>query len=111
MKFYVSRTSMWDGKPCEEAFQEKYVRVDKRTVNNPKKLKCSDSETWYMEGTNHRVVNGRIARDFEATGWFINIDSLADLMKFIKKYGDIAITTFVYNDAYYNLEIYDDWRE
>ena len=80
------------------------MRQDERTVSDPKDLKFSDATEWYAHGQNHRAVNNHIIRDFPEETWVIRINTLENLMEFIKKYGVIVLTDE-------ELEIYDDYRE
>ena len=111
MKFMIRRTSLRDEEqPCKEVYKDEYVYVDERTVSNPAKIKQKGyPEKWYNEGRNHRVEKGHIKRDFVDTGWFVNIDSLEQLIKFQNKYGEIIVGE--YCDGVPSIEIYDDYRE
>ena len=109
MKFLITRTSQWAGQPCDEAYQDTYTRIDERTVRTPDKL--PNGQTWYQEGTNHRVEDGHIKRDFQDTAWFVDIPDLDALMVFYQKYGQLVISSHYNNDAIVELEIYDDYRE
>jgi len=116
MKFQIKRTSSWGNKPCDEAFLDKYTRIDARTTDDPCKIPCyfdnpeKAKKMWFGEGSNHRVENGWIKRDFEDEGWFIEINSLEELMKFHEKYGNLVINSD-YSSSISTLEIYDDYRE
>ena len=114
MKFKVSRTSVChEERPCEEAYLDDYVYVDERCADDPSKVSAYKGNTdwWYSEGTNHRVVNGYIRRDFIRQGYFVDINSLDELLLFYKKYDDIII--FGLNDEtnIAQIEIYDSYRE
>ena len=113
MKYKVSRTSDWSAnKPCEEAFEDSYIQIDERIVDSPEKLNVkSDRDEWYNNGTNHRMENGHIKRDFESRGWFVNIETLEDLNKFVDKYGNIVFQKSSDNSDIKEVEIYDDYRE
>ena len=115
MKFLVTRTSLWpDAKPCEEAIKEPYVRVDERTVNAPDKIPAyigKSTDWWYEGGRNHRVEHGHIMRDFDDEAWFVEINSLEELLKFRAKYGSVVIESLYNNHALLHLEIYDYYRE
>lgn len=114
MKFVVTRTSQRnDEKPCEEAYQGTLVRVDMRNVRSPEQLtfKC-DRETWYEKGTNHRLIDGCIARDFDTEiAWFVDINTIDELIAFNKKYGELVITTSFIDHESCEIEIYDYYRE
>lgn len=114
MKFIISRTSLWNDeeKPCEEAIKDKYIRVDERTIDSPEKFNHKyERDNWFSEGTNHRIDNGHIKRDFEDEDWFIEINTLDDLIKFQQKYGDIIIQDGFMNPDIKEIEIYDSYRE
>jgi hypothetical protein len=117
MKFMVARTSTWDSKPCEEAFEEEYVYIDERTVeDDPHKIPlnkgCEDVSWWYGKGKNHRVEGGRIKRDFVKTGWFIELDDLPTLLAFSdKQKHKVMVGKSWGNPEIYEIEIYDDYQE
>lgn len=113
MKFQIKRTSIWDDvKPCDEAIEDKLVSVDVRSVSSPDKLSCMTPEKWYSEGTNHRTINGNIARDLDKRDCYtININTLKDLMELQNKYGDLVIGTSYIDRITPSIEIYDDYRE
>lgn len=112
MKFKISRTSTCCNQPCIEAKKEKCMRVDERTVDSPDKLNVeNDRENWFKKGTNHRIENGHIKRDIEDEDWFIEVNTLKDLIKFQEKYGDIIIYQSWMNKNIKEIEIYDDYRE
>lgn len=119
MRYFISRTSQWssDNKPpCEEAFRAAYVRLDARTTNDPAKIpahKGKSTDWWYNEGRNHRVESGQIVREFDAEDWFIEVNTLEELMALYKKYGDLVIGANWRDslEGYPRIEIYDDYRE
>lgn len=116
MKFKVRRTSEWDVdvQPCKEAHQETFVSIDLRTVKSPNEIprsKNKPEDWWYLSGRNHRLIGGKIARDFDAIGWFIEINTLEELLKFREKYGDLVLTKHYLNPEIVEVEIYDDYRE
>lgn len=116
MKFTISRTSMYgDGKPCEEAMPYEVTNVDIRTLKTPEefdRILSLREGKWLENGTNHRIIDGRIARD---TGtikcWAIEVNSLEDLLALYHKYGELIIGTNLYDGETPNIEIYDDYRE
>lgn len=81
MKFRVTRTSNWwgDNPKCEEAFQEEVVIYE-----------GTENEKTVME-------------------WFVNIDTLQELIEFINKYEGRAV--IIIDRLEPTIEIYDDWRE
>lgn len=95
--------------PCDEAVQYMTLIVDRRDVDDPKKLRCNKGTDgdWWIRGTNHRIENGCICRDFGwEAGWFVEI---SDVMDFVRKHGDCVVS--IDNDGYETIEIYDDYRE
>ena len=108
------RTSSWNNgdRPCEEAEMAPYVRVDRRTVDDPMK-NPHIGEAWYKAGENHRVEGGQIARDFPEKRWMVELKDAGGLFDFIVKYGEIVaeIDTVSSISPFLNLEIYDDYRE
>lgn len=108
--FLVSRTSIYDDdvKPCDEAVEIYVKNIDSRAVDDPSKLVWKPTaDTWYDTGTNHRVENGKIKRDFgERKEWAIKTNNIFD---FVKKYGSCIINIDV--DGFNTIEIYDDYRE
>lgn len=117
MKFRIDRTSGYEENeaPCDGAFQDTYARVDIRTVCDPAKIyrrETQNTDWWYKEGLNHRVLNGNIARDYPGeVGWFMNIDSLEDLLRFADKYGELIIGRSYGDPNLCSIEIYDTYRE
>ena len=76
MKFKIIK-KMYQDKPSPRAF------IDERTTDDPVKVRTFKGTTdwWYKEGCNHRVENNHIKRDFKIKSWFINIESIEDLIK------------------------------
>lgn len=119
MEFMASRTSKHnDQKPCNEAYQKRYTRVDERIVDHPGKIPGNGHLTreeaqakWLAEGTNHRVEDGHIKRFFRESGWFVKISGLKGLLAFYEKYGNLTLTPCMWNHKIIELEIYDDYRE
>jgi len=113
MKFLVGRTSLAfheNNKPCEGAYYDSYIHIDERTVDDPAKIgpTIGRSEWWYSRGTNHRIEDGHIKRDVEDKRWFVDIDSLEDLLDFVSRNSrSIVLSTFDFPE----IEIYDDYRE
>lgn len=105
------RTSAYGDKPCDEAKEVPYVRVERRTTDDPMKYPHIGT-AWYDEGRNHRVENGMIARDCDDKRWMVWIPDGAALQAFCDKYGEIILSL---NDdgsePCYEVEIYDDYRE
>lgn len=114
VKFLISRTSEWgDNQPHKNAYRDSFTLVDERVIDNPNKFKHKkDREGWYNRGSNHRVENGHIKRDFQDEGWFIDISSLEDILKFKKEVDEnIIIKNSWVNKEILEIEIYDNYRE
>jgi hypothetical protein len=114
MRVAVSRTTSSEAQPCEEAYRAAYVRHDERNTDDPAKIPAKagiDPQWWYAEGRNHRIENGHIIRDFDDEAWFMNLESLDDLLRFIAKYGDVVVGPWYSNESILKVEIYDDYRE
>ena len=112
MKFRIDRASSWRDKPCKEARQESVIRVDERTTDDPKKIPLSERESpnwWYESGKNHRVENGHIKRDFDDTAWVVDVNTLEELLKLRRKYGDLILHH--HDDDLPGITIYDDYME
>lgn len=101
-----------DFKPCEEAYKKTYLSIDERTTDDPSKIPANRfGKTWFDEGTNHRIEDGRIKRDFEREAYFIQINTLEDLIKFKDIRGELILSTAYDNPRINSIEIYDDYRE
>lgn len=111
MKYVVTRVSgFWkNGAPCKGAYKDDFIRQDVRTVDSPDKI--PDGHSWHTQGFNHRVVDGYITRDFKDTEWFVDINTLEELTKFVDKNGRVIIEEHMSNPDYYELTIYDDYIE
>ncbi|SRR5260221_7371677 len=109
MRFFISRMSTGrEVKPCEEAFEITYARIDDRTVDDPQKLNMY-ADTWYKEGTNHRVEHGHIKRDFPGEkAWAIDIENLEELHTLYQKYGDLMLREHLFSEAL-EIRIVDDY--
>lgn len=108
--FIVSRTSEWDKNksPCDEAFKAKIKNIDIRNAKSPCELNDEYTrENWYNQGSDHRVIDGNIARDMGYNArWVIEVN---DVMEFVRKYGQIVINHDFW--GFPHIEIYDDYRE
>lgn len=112
MIFKVERSSEWndDIQPIKEAYKGKCIDTQVFLFPSFEDFEEMKDCSFKALGTNHRVLpDKKIARDFEIDCYLIEINTLEDLMKLEKKYGDIIIRYSSYN--YPVLEIYDTWRE
>lgn len=68
---------------------------------------------WTDNEENHRInSDGFIERTMYKSVWCIEISSLEELLKFQSECGKgLIISPHCLNDSYYEIEIYDDWRE
>ncbi len=117
MLFEVTRTSIYtDNKPFENCKEIQLTHLEIRTLKTPNEFddKFGYREgKWLEKGTNHRIINGRIARDLDKENtWGIEIGSLEELMQFVESVkNDVIITTSTIDKKTPSLEIYDDYRE
>ena len=118
MKFIIRRASVWDDEisPCEEAKHDSVIHVETRTLYTPEEFdkKFANQEgRWLSVGTNHRIdERGYITRDNGMIDvWSIELNTLDELIEFIKKYGDIVIGDCMCNKSYAEILIYDDYIE
>lgn len=106
--YIISRASSYDSStpPYEGAERIRVIYVDERIVDDPAKITAYGGSTdwWYKEGTNHRVVNGRIRRDMHTNYvWALRIP---DLIEFCKVVGHPLILDVEPND-HPHIQIYD----
>jgi hypothetical protein len=116
MKFTVTRTSMFgEGSPCDESksglFEQWRVRTCTEKYFNNHYAKHEG--TWLSKGRNHCVNSeGEICRQVEDERlWYIEVDTLRELMDFCSTYGDVVISSSAYTDRDGEIEIYDTYRE
>ena len=109
----IERTSNWfDHRPCDEAYEKDYMRKDVRTLNSFEEYDNKFKDNFHDIGVNHKInKDGYIEREFEDKTWFIEIDSLEDLLNLQNKYGQIIVSRSWKNYEYMMIEIYDDYRE
>ncbi|HEY0089571.1 MAG TPA: hypothetical protein VGB37_12050 [Candidatus Lokiarchaeia archaeon] len=116
MKYIITRTSSDYKNPCEEAFKMSIPCWHIRTCSEKEfNEKFSAREgLWKSKGKNHTITKeGCIKRQEDnKKGWGIEIKTLKQLHKFIKKYGDIIITDdWLYNSKIKRIKIYDGYLE
>ncbi len=115
MLFYTYYSPEYDDYKCEFK-QLTGVYIDIRYVSDPSLLNYKpDRDEWYTTGSNHRVINGNIARDFEREFYAIELDSLQDLIDFQNKYyvnaGISSGSNYIYNGEFLNNFHYDYMME
>ena len=118
MRFTVKRTSGYSDErpPCPEAVAGTCVWVDRRTVDDPAKIPSSWGSPgfWFARGTNHRIEDGKIARDMgEEPCWYVDLPDLDALVAFVGRHGQVVIGERYgapKGDAL-QIEIYDEYRE
>lgn len=118
MKFKVERTSLHGKceKPCEGVKLENYDYIERRTYTEKEfNRKFAQSEgLWRNKGINHTNYERGIKRTFTnaKNGWFIELNTLEELISFIEKVGEeVIIQKCCYNTEIFEIEIYDDCRE
>ncbi len=107
--YLCSRTSLYEGQPCDEAFEIVITSVDVRFCDDPKKIRMNNGTDgdWYLKGANHRVEGGCIKRDVGTeTRWAVEV---LDIQAFVDKYGKCVVSLGA--DGFCQIEIYDDYRE
>lgn len=117
MKFRIERTSDMGGgkKPCKEAKSTEATSLDVRNVSTIEEAKKKSwFQNWWDGGTNHREEIGDIVCESKTkhTVWYIEINSLEELLAIIQQFGNIIICCETnYKEFEYFIEIYDDYRE
>ena len=90
------------------------MRLDERTFATPEQHDehLPHMPPWLSQGSNHRVENGGIVRDFPDKGWFVEIADLDALLVFCQAHGEcvVAASTWMAK-GFPEIEIYDDYRE
>lgn len=109
MKYHISRNLSYGRKPCPEAYQDRYSRIDLRTVSSPERIPAfaGSSGDWFERGQHHFNSSSTISRELDDQDWFVNID---DISSFIAKYGPIKLRACVEDAApgAMEIEILDD---
>lgn len=118
MKYIVERTSDMNNKipPCEGVYKGKAEYIQTRTCSeNYFNEHHSEREgLWRDHGFDHKETeNGWITRRMEDVDvWFIDLNTMDDLMKFIENNGgSVVIEKYWQNEKDWCIEIYDGYRE
>jgi len=106
-KYIISRTSVWEGKPCEEAFEENVTCYSFCTC---KTLEEANRHDWFKrDGSfNHIEINGQTRHSYKDKEWVIQAESIEALYK---KYGRLVVGDSECEEYPISIEIYDDYRE
>ncbi len=83
-----------DHPPCEGAVWQQYLRVERRTTDDPAKILAAprDSSWWTALGADHRVEEGWIARDVTDHAWFVTLDNWPQLVQLLSRFGMLHLT-------------------
>lgn len=119
MRFKVTRTtSRWhDQQPCAGARKGPIESWDYRTFKTPEEFNELGGD-WFGEDTcdhgswtydNEPAIKRRRSADEEA--WFIDIETLEDLLAFYDEYGELVLGRATEDRRTPEIEIYDDYRE
>ena len=113
MKFIITRTSDYQKKkpPTENATYEEYETVDMVILKDEKERDAYiETKGWKNEGYGHKKVSKtRAQRTLKLKDWFIEVETLDDLLKLMEKEGELIIGQ--YGRKYPYIEIYDYYRE
>ncbi len=106
MWFVLSWFPNEEAAPHPKAIKKVCVQVDERTTDDPSKIpvyqELGSPEGWYRDGSNHRVENGHIKRDFDVEAWCLEVNTLQELLNIVTTYGHIEVTD---SGGQYKLEL------
>lgn len=120
MKFLVTRTSIWDDDEIPfksnkwKLTKENYDGIEQYTYKTPFEYELAMEKLWYENSYDHKVTKGGISRIVKNkhTGYFIEINTLDELMDFFKDCKtSIVIQKHYCNPKITEIEIYDAYRE
>lgn len=117
MEFGIDRASDRSNKPCEGALKKKYDYVDRRIFRTFEEFDSKPHLTrngkFTSEGINHKQTKDGIERTFpdDCEGWFIEINTLEELLEFEKEHGDLIIGRNWRNHHIMQITIYDGYIE
>ena len=117
MEFLLTSTIGGVENQIPNAIIKKYKKVDVRYFSSFEefdKLLSRMEGNWLSKGVNHKTSKGRIQREFPngAEGYFIEINSIEELLEFHKKVGsELIITSATNNESIPAIEIYNYYRE
>jgi len=117
MKFFIRRTT-WledDESPYPGAFKEQFVYVDCVRKEYYDNAYIRDDSGWKETGENYRINGLWMEKDIKRMGWFIEVNSIEDLMKIIETSKNNIIISpksqGAKDETIPEIEIYDDFRE
>ena len=117
MEFGIDRTSDRENKPCEGAYKKKFDYVDRRICKTIEEFDSNPRLTgngkFRSKGINHKQTKNGIERTFpnDCEGWFIEINTLEELLEFEKEHGDLVISRNWQNHYIMQITIYDGYIE
>ena len=126
MRFVITRTSQWEGQPCEEAQSVlASQRWDERTFANldawfekfPKDFDRKILQKRNLTGRDDNVGAAMLIQENAPTTiYFVDLRDLADLIRFVSEHGHCIVSgpERKFEDAPEfdgEIEIYDDYRE
>ena len=108
MIYIISRTSNDGKQPCKEAYETEVPNWHERYCSEEyynEHFAKDEGGTWRSKGTDHKCNTRKIKRlEGNKTVWVVEIKTLEELQKFIKRHGHIVMDEE-------EIEIYDDYRE
>lgn len=117
MEFLLTSTSGAVEERIPNTVIKKYKKVEVRGFSSfeefDKRLSLLEGN-WLSKGVNHKMSKGRIQREFPngAEGYFIEINSIEELLEFYRKVGcELIITSATNNESIPAIEIYNYYRE
>jgi len=116
MRVWITRTSAYsDEQPLAESYGLKEgskPHYDRRTFASFEEYEQRLGEPFTAKGADHKTttVAGRpgICRTLAGVGWFLEVETLADLISSLSDFGECVIKM---GPDGIELEIYDDYRE
>lgn len=107
MKFLISATSIYSDQTHRLLENYPFLRDYNFEIKELKRPKIR----WI------RDEKGKLIKQFEEGKFdtycraYINVDDLQSLLELLKKAGDLVLTESTKDDADFEIEIYDDYRE
>lgn len=117
MEFGIDRVSTSGNKPCDGVYKKKYDYIDRRTCKTIEEFDSNPHLTrdgkFSSKGINHKQTKDGIERTFpnSCEGWFIEINTLEELLEFEKEHGALIIRRNWGNHYIMQITIYDGYIE